>query len=126
MKTWEMIKELTENPEKKFMSTTEEYSALIAVVKDRCFEFQEGTSNKIKLRIITEREWEEVKEPVSFMELLQEVKMDHNLTFRYESFPEINFSFKGKLYKFLCQIGSEFASVDVARLLTEGRFYIED
>lgn len=126
MKAWEMIKELTENPEKKFITPSGSIPGAYVSSRDGKVVWEGQGQYGQELIVNLDDEWEELKEPVSFMELLQEVKMDHNLTFRYESFPEINFSFKGKLYKFLCQIGSEFASVDVARLLTEGRFYIED
>ena len=63
-KTWEMIKELTENPNKIFKN---QYGEEIRVLPDNDL-FFEG-ENGYNFISITD-EWEEVKEPVTFMEAI--------------------------------------------------------
>lgn len=60
METWQMIKELTENPHKKFKSKTSNY-----VVKTKPSTFYTGLEIDLGEFFIDE-EWEEVKEPVDF------------------------------------------------------------
>lgn len=72
MKTWEMIKELTENPEKKFKSISGRYGDRVAFVNGfECIVQEDKYGNAIP-SIVIHREWEEVKEPVGFIELLEE------------------------------------------------------
>lgn len=64
MKTWEMIKELTENPEKKFKNKT---NKVIAVLPDADLYFPDEDYNYLSI----DDEWEEVKQPVSWQEALE-------------------------------------------------------
>lgn len=66
MKTWEMVKELTENPKKKFVSHKGTKCEMLAQIKHGCLYIED------KLRGLTsidmERNWIEVKEPVNWQE----------------------------------------------------------
>jgi len=64
MKTWQMIKELTENPKKVFMR---DYDELVVKV-DKTTETLSWESGHERLCI--DDEWEEVKQPVSWQEAL--------------------------------------------------------
>ena len=72
-------------------------------------------------------EWEEVKEPVNFVDVLREsnnksirFKLEHNLFIDHVS------DRKFTLSVFLNYIGHEYISSDVADILLNGKFYIED
>ena len=71
MKFWEMIKELTENPEKKFKSQ----SGILVKVEDGVLTWQGVSGWKTSKAIVGlglfDAEWEEVKEPVSFIEAVK-------------------------------------------------------
>ena len=65
MKTWEMVKELTENPEKKFYNKNESEAG--NVYSDGVAIRWEDTAEPVKLILMDKRDWREVKEPVSFI-----------------------------------------------------------
>lgn len=132
MKTWEMIKELTENPEKEFICKSKgifaEQKAFFYIDEygEECIKIVNNETGNAIERHHANREWEEVVEhPVSFMELLERVKNDGELTFCYEDRVE-NYKFKGRLDDFLSSIGDTFTSFYIAVKLTKGKFYIED
>lgn len=62
MKTWEMIKELGENPEKEFKR---EDGLVVSTSIDDTLMWESGYTH-----LNIHDEWEEVKEPVSFMEAI--------------------------------------------------------
>lgn len=65
MRTWEMmIKELTENPEKKFYDKNEPEAGEV-YFDGRAIRWQK-TAEPLKLTLLHQREWEEVKEPVTW------------------------------------------------------------
>ena len=67
MKTWEMIKELTENPEKKFK---EKSFGQVEMFKG--YLVQSSNMDIIVInKDILEKEWEEVKEPVTWKEAFE-------------------------------------------------------
>lgn len=65
MKTWEMIKELTENPKKKFELIGD--GSIVSLKLG----FIVWESNLQSPKMNTFDEWEEVKQPVSFMEAMK-------------------------------------------------------
>ena len=71
MKTWEMIKELTENPKKKFRLKGN--NVVLEVV--------DGEIDLTDIDwVLLDDEWEEVKEPVDFMTAIKSrkfVKVEH-------------------------------------------------
>lgn len=73
MKTWEMIKELTENPDKKFRRVGEDRELYVGVYNN--FVAWEGDyaleTGGEPFEIYTDLEWEEVKQPVDFMTAFQ-------------------------------------------------------
>lgn len=71
-------------------------------------------------------EWEEVKEPASFIEVLEAVKKD---TFKYISFENKTYNIiyrKRFLTLILADLIEKFNSNVIAEILLEGEFYIED
>lgn len=70
MKTWEMIKALTENPKKKFKSkcsnrTNVKVNGVLNVV------WEEGKLDGEELTVALDAEWEEIQQPVPFMEAIE-------------------------------------------------------
>ena len=66
MKTWEMIKELTENPKKKFNN---EYGSTIRH-NGSSLVWEDGSIAQLTKQFI-EGNWEEVKQPVTWQEAIQ-------------------------------------------------------
>jgi len=126
MKTWEMIKELMEHPEKKFKSISDRYGDRVAFVNDfECIVQEDKYGNAIP-SIVIHREWEEVKEPVGFIELLEEVRRNPNL--------EVSLSYEKKgiltgsmpFDELLQDLGRNFYNASLAEMFLKGKFYIED
>lgn len=118
MKTWEMIKELTEDPEKVFISNK---NRRIEVLPDGYLYFPEEDDNYIDLF----GEWEEGKKPVDFMKLLSIVKSNgdfSNVDFHYEDevFKECN------LYYILRELAEKCTDDrELAHYVLNGKWYIE-
>lgn len=119
IKTWEMIKELSENPKKKFKRKTDGLE-----IRNMCgrFNWEPGYTF-----LGVNDEWEEVKEPVDFMEVVKKsndnttwFKVEHSLL--TEQSIEKTFT----LATFLDYISETFISGCVADILSTGKFYIED
>ncbi|NLY46833.1 MAG: hypothetical protein GX053_12730 [Tissierella sp.] len=117
MKIWEMIKELTENPDKKFTNNRANKGSYVALDEDKtlCW-FGEGQRGQSFLaNFLRDDEWEEVKEPVDFMTAFRAwreenktiiCKIDKDSTVAYEG-NRTNFSFH-------------------AECIASGKWYIED
>ena len=75
MKTWEMIKELTENPHKKFKSNKEPDRHVF--IQDGVLKWQSGKEFTLNVNqnkfsgTLNQYEWEEVKQPVTWQEAIQ-------------------------------------------------------
>lgn len=123
MKTWEMIKELMEHPEKKFKSISDRYGDRVAFANDfECIVQEDKYGNAIP-SIVIHREWEEVKEPVDFMEVVKNgglFTVKHKLFHSSNAFDEIN------LKEFAEELCDEFTHAEIKQILLEGKFYIED
>lgn len=63
MKTWEMIKELTENPEKKFKN----HIGNVVGVIDDCLVLNPNTVKSYSFNLEVDEKWEEVIETVDFL-----------------------------------------------------------
>ena len=118
MKTWEMIKELTENPKKVFKVICEESQQETTV----SINYGEITTQGYQ-QLFTDDEWEEVKQPVSFMEA---VASEQRLLYIN---PNDSADARGGYYaldEFLQLLGRTHTDDGVADLILNGEFYIED
>lgn len=123
MKTWEMIKELTENPSKIFKALGNEH--LRVWVDGSTITFL-NTSQSCDYYPSTKWEWEEVKEPVTFIEVLEQVKNDNLMIVSFKH-KELTFDYARCTLDYVLSNLSKFYESDViARLLLEGKWYIED
>lgn len=117
MKTWEMIKELTENPTKEFMNKGDE-SAYVVVERNMIVWRGKDQSGQM-MTVDIDEEWEEVKKPVSFMEAVASGKR-----IRYpDLFEDEEYL---KLDDVLAVLGSNYYPVEVKNIILNGKFYIED
>ena len=113
MKTWEMIKELTENPSKEFTRKsdglhikTNKYGELIW---DSGYQF---------LRLY--HDWKEVKQPVDFMTALnsrQFVLVEHELA-TYTDYERLDL--------IMVDLADNLNSYEFAEVIENGKWYIED
>jgi hypothetical protein len=133
MKTWEMIKELTENPGKKFVSD-KGYggSELTAYVEDGIIKFvYAGFGDQCPPKpsmgtISLSRSWEEVKEPVSFTEVLEAVKKKYDTEITFENNKhEISFE-RNSLEYILWILSDNWDSQEIADILLNSKFYISN
>ncbi|WP_042683145.1 hypothetical protein [Anaerosalibacter massiliensis] len=120
MKTWEMIKELTENPKKKFIRKGQIDKSYVSVRNNAVVwlgEKQVGQS--LSLSHLQNAEWEEVKEPVDFMTAVKSGK-------------EISVEYSGASYKelslanMLYELQRDFSDKTIRQIILNGKFYIED
>lgn len=70
MKTWEMIKELTEHPERKYKQATADVPAKAFIDELGLLKFEHDSG--IKFSPFLNEEWEEVIEPVDFITAYQD------------------------------------------------------
>lgn len=128
MKTWEMIKELTENPEKKFRNRND-YELIAGIDEDLGVINYEY--NGEYLYFSPYDEWEEVKEPVSFIEAVESGKRvkveymyinDPNYKYidleEYEEFDPLDILFS--------KLACDFSSVLIRDIIKNGEWYIEE
>lgn len=111
MKTWEMIKQLTENPNKEFkreldglhIKTNEDGE----LIWDNGYQF-----------IRLDHEWKEIKKPVSFMEAVasgKRIKLEHEDG--GEKYVTLDY--------FLASISGRFMQNELRDLLLRGTFYVK-
>lgn len=122
MKTWQMIKELTENPCKRFKNFDNEHLRAWVEFSTGSIKF-ENTSQMCKINPSTEWEWEEVKEPVTWQEAFEASINGKKITIEYENKTYEQESF----LKIGCLSLGKTSSYGFDRkMLTEGTWYIED
>ncbi len=129
MKTWEVIKELTKNPNKKFTYKEAQDGSYITVEDGLIVwrgDFQRGQSALMGYVGEKDYDWEEVKEPLSFIEVLEVVKdrsyayvtlenQKHRITFEEDSLDVI-----------LSELSASWESGEIADILLNSKFYISD
>ena len=120
MRTWQMIKELTENPTKRFTYDTATEGSYVTV-KDVAVVWQgkEQEGQMLGVNIANEG-WEEVKQPVNFMEAVESgkrIKVEH----ADESINPYH-----DLDCFLDELLDFFTEGELRDILINGTFYIED
>lgn len=125
MKTWEMIKELTENPDKEFISTQRNLTLTARATKsNQGIKFIDVRGESV-VNIGLDREWEEVKEPLSFLEVLEVVK---DRCYAYITLENQEYKLKLErhtLDDILTEL-SYWGSDEIADILLKGEFYISD
>lgn len=118
MKTWEMIKELTENPEKKFIRKGDPLE--ISVDGLNYLRWESGHDY-----INLEHEWKEVKKPVSFMEVVRACKNEYiAIGLSCEKY-DIEFA-RWTLDAVLYDLAENYEDGDLAEIILNGKWYIED
>lgn len=129
MKTGAMINKITENPEKKFRCLTKPMMGEIVGMNGNNIDwYSDGKFNNTYLRIydILHWDWEEVKEPLSFVEMLKAIK---DGAIPYVSLKnETNLvNYQGwELDDMLADLGDCFGGRDIAEILLSSKFYIEE
>ncbi|MBU5424972.1 hypothetical protein KQI41_01000 [Tissierella pigra] len=126
MKTWEMIKELTENPKKKFVSDKGlpcEIIAYVNTINVLTFKYKDG---EISRGMFIGREWEEVKEPLSFIEVLKAIEegVPSYLSLESET-SDVGYE-NWALDEMLADLTDCFGSDEIADILLNSKFYIND
>jgi hypothetical protein len=111
MKTWEMIKELTENPEKEFTRKsdglhikTNEYGEL---VWDSGYQF---------LRL--HHDWKEIKKPVDFMTA---IKSGKHVGVEYSGARYREMSLPNLFY----ELQQDYSDKTIRQMILHGKWYIE-
>ncbi len=121
MKLEEVIKELRENPRKIFRRKVDGLVIELGI-NDTLFW---GSGYR---HLSISDEWEEVKEPVTFMEAVEsgkKVRVEH--PFIIEPYELEQFSNHYRYFTELLEIlGTEWDTAAVRSILLEGKFYIED
>ena len=122
MKTWQMIKELTENPSKRFTYDAATKGSYITIEGGRPVWRGKGQCGQ-RLIVFIDDEWEEVKQPVNFMEAVasgKRIRVEHELTNNDAELKKTSLldDFLGKLNSYL--------SSEIKEILTNGEFYTED
>lgn len=141
MKIWEMIKELSENPNKKFSYKGAQSNSYVTVEDGKIVwrgDLQNGQEMAIGFIDERDREWEEVKEPVSFMEAIEsgkKIRVEHNniqriadesLNSNFTRTLKLNIDGKYLLSNFLIQAIAYYSSKEIFEdIILNGKWYIE-
>ena len=129
MKTWEMIKELTENPSKKFMCKSGPRKGRTVGFDGRSIDWHdeyrtnEFEKSYFSIKSTLNWEWEEVKEPVDFMAA---VKSGKRFKLINKDDAEGVLTRYMDLNTFMDTLSSMWSKELSKAILTEGKFYIED
>lgn len=136
-KTWEVIKELTENPGKEFETIDYHGKRLVALNVEE-FKFSNKTSNdaivtkkfngSVELLTLNDfmknRKWKEVRKPVTFIEAVKAVKGGSRVGLVYYPF-RMEFH-KWELRDLLVEIGQDYEDEELVEIILNGKWYIED
>ena len=117
MKTWEMIKELTENPEKEFVQKNNKKFHVFMTVDGEVFYGidGDGQTKPLVLDNWLKQEWEEVKEPVDFKEAINSGKCIKPATWDTDYWD----------LSLLMHALSDYDDEDIREIIN-GEWYIED
>lgn len=130
MITWKMIKELTENPEKEFVSYELQGSRDVLKTKSIKgairFSNEEGNWHEVLIGVDLGREWEEVKQPVDFMTAVKSgkrIRIEHDLVNEFGVEDLTHFS---SIDCLLYALGEDYNAKEVKDIIVNGKWYIED
>ena len=125
-KTWEMIKELTEHPEKQF-NLIENKANMVGFDKEtRQLAWEQGSKFEI-FNSTLKQDWEEIKKPLTFMEMLEKVEENPYCKVSVEHKEILRKHITGESLKdLLDKLERRFTNAVMAIMLLEGKFYIED
>ena len=128
MKTWEMIKELTENPDKRFKIKNGKATVGISDSRLQWLDDEDVEVEFVFTEfILHDTEWEEVKEPVDFIEVLKRIK-DSDGDIRLMLINDLyEVEIKNKTFdKVLYHLSIDYLDTDIADILLNGKWYIEE
>jgi len=117
MKTWEMIKRLTENPKKKFKSDLGEVE-----IFNGCLVWSSDMGDVIINNPTLNMNWEEVKESVSFIEAVKSgkrIKVVHGFTIDDE------LDCYMPLDDLLYELSNQYYANQMRNIILDGKWYIE-
>ena len=123
MKTWAMTKELTENPDKEFISY--ELGGGRDVLKTKSidgairFSNEEGNWHEVLIGVDLDREWEEVKQPVDFITAVESGK---EIGVEYSGSHYRNMSLPNLFY----ELQQDHSDTTIRLFILKGKWYIED
>lgn len=112
MKTWEMIKEITENPEKEFIRKKD--GLHIKTNKDGELIWENGYQF---MRL--NHEWEEVKKPVDFMTA---VECGKNIGVQYSGTCYREMGLADLFY----ELQQDYSDNGIRKIILKGKWYIQD
>lgn len=126
MKTWEIWEQMDKNPDKMMGKKFRRTDADVTAEASKSIDGTMGLFiDDCRLTGLTGfDEWKEIKEPVSFMGLMEEVRKRPNTIFDYTN-DDVGYCFRGYLRIFLYDIVNHFFNKDIAKIISEGEFYIE-
>lgn len=141
MKTWKMIKELAENPSKRFKSNLYN-KELLALIKNNKLYIQNEKGVEMT-NIDMSREWEEVKQPVDFMtavksgkkvrvehkyikDLCNEIYSREDCAYDYNLLNAINEGEHRDLVGLLSAICDHALNGDIQEIILNGNWYIQE
>lgn len=117
MKSWEMIRELSENPKKKFKRKTDGLE-----IRSMCgrFNWEPGYTF-----LGVADEWEEIKESVSFLDVVRAGTKGYLISVKHEG---MAISYQDWYFKpLMMELGKELESEEeLLELIKNGEWYIED
>lgn len=125
MKTWEIIKELTENPGKKFHVKDNKH-LIVNIKATGAIDFRNVSQNRDYNPSI-EWEWEEIKEPMTFMDAVQTgryIKSVDPIITKASSGYDFYEGYQS-LSDFLYRLGNDFSSKEIRCILFDAEFYVE-
>lgn len=120
MKTWEMMKVLTENTEKKFRVVGAKHLISKLSQETNVVEVINISQEGITINPGLDWDWEEVKHPVTFMQAIKSGKK-----ILYQN-PNDGDEYYCELDEFFAVIGDMYTSYGLADYIKKDEFYIED
>jgi hypothetical protein len=124
MKTWEMIKELTENPSKEFQ--IKNAKAVVGVNDGKLQWIKDNVDFVIGEVALYDLEWEEVRKPIGFVELLERISKEGDITVDFEDYmDEHNFK-DANLGEVLLHLSKEFTGDCLAETLLKSKWYVKE
>ncbi|WP_077369682.1 hypothetical protein [Anaerosalibacter sp. Marseille-P3206] len=113
MKTWEIMQHTGKRFKRKSDGLT------IAITEDGTLNWESGYMN-----LNTNDDWKEVKEPVTFMEVLEKAKEDNTTRIHMEN-KKRNIVENSTLGTLMYRLIADYNSQHVAEILLTSEFYIE-